>query len=40
MKTTYADISALEKEFGYRPKMKVAEGLARFVACYQEYYDV
>jgi UDP-glucuronate 4-epimerase len=38
VRTTYADISALEKEIGYRPKTKVEEGLAKFVAWYREYY--
>ncbi len=35
---TYADIEALEQDFGYRPTTSVEEGVARFVAWYREYY--
>ncbi|HQD57845.1 MAG TPA: NAD-dependent epimerase/dehydratase family protein, partial [Candidatus Competibacteraceae bacterium] len=35
---TYADVEALEQDFGYRPTTSVEEGVARFVAWYREYY--
>ena len=35
---TEADIGKLELDFGYRPQVKVAEGIARFVAWYRAYY--
>lgn len=37
---TYADVSDLAKEFGYRPATPVEEGVARFVAWYRDYYKV
>jgi UDP-glucuronate 4-epimerase len=36
--TTYADIDALERDFGYRPGTPLDVGIARFVAWYREYY--
>ena len=35
---TEADIGKLESDFGYRPHVKVEEGIARFVSWYQAYY--
>ncbi len=35
---TYADISRLHALTGYRPKVMLAEGLARFVAWYRAYH--
>jgi UDP-glucuronate 4-epimerase len=35
---TYADVSHLEKEFGYRPSTTVEEGIREFVAWWREYY--
>ena len=35
---TEADIGKLESDFGYRPQVKVEEGIARFVAWYRAYY--
>ena len=35
---TEADIGKLESDFGYRPQVKVEEGIARFVAWYRSYY--
>ncbi len=35
---TYADIDALEDAVGYRPSTPVAEGVARFIQWYREYY--
>ena len=37
---TEADIGKLESDFGYRPRVKVEEGIARFVAWYRAYYGV
>ncbi|HNV46068.1 MAG TPA: NAD-dependent epimerase/dehydratase family protein [Spirochaetota bacterium] len=38
MLATRADIADLAREFGYCPRVPFAEGLARFVAWYREYY--
>ena len=35
---TYADVSALEEDFGFRPNTSLREGLRRFARWYQEYY--
>lgn len=35
---TYADVSALERDFGYRPKTSLREGLRKFVEWYKEFY--
>lgn len=35
---TYADVSALERDFGFRPDTPIAEGLGRFAAWYRAYY--
>jgi UDP-glucuronate 4-epimerase len=40
VRTTFADISALEREIGYRPTTRVKEGLASFVSWYRDYYRV
>lgn len=37
---TYADVDALATDVGYRPGTPIAEGVARFVAWYREYYRV
>ena len=37
---TYADVEDLVRDTGYRPKMPVEEGIARFVTWYREYYGV
>lgn len=37
---TEADVSDLVARVGYRPKVTVEEGVARFVAWYREYYRV
>lgn len=37
---TFADVSSLEQEVGYRPETTVKEGVKRFVAWYREYYRV
>ena len=35
---TYADISDLEKDFGYKPSTSLKEGLRKFAEWYYEYY--
>lgn len=35
---TYADTSALEKDFGYKPSTSLREGLRRFSKWYKEFY--
>ena len=35
---TYADTSALEKEFGFKPDTSLKEGLRRFARWYKEFY--
>jgi len=37
---THADVSELREATGFRPSTSVAEGVARFVAWYQEYFQV
>lgn len=36
---TYADTSALERDFGFRPKTSLREGLRAFAGWYKRYYD-
>ena len=36
--TTYADTSALEKDFGFKPSTSLREGLRAFAEWYKEYY--
>ncbi len=35
---TYADASALERDYGFRPMIGIREGLRRFAEWYKEYY--
>jgi len=35
---TYADISALERDFGFKPRTSLREGLRKFARWYKEYY--
>lgn len=37
---TYADVSDLERDFGFRPDTPIEEGLKKFVEWYREYYNV
>ena len=37
MPITYADISAMERDFGFQPKIPLEEGLQRFVAWFRRY---
>lgn len=35
---TYADTSALERDFGFKPSTSLREGLRRFAEWYKEFY--
>lgn len=37
---TYADTSALERDFGFKPNTSLREGLRRFAEWYREFYKV
>ena len=37
--TTYADASALERDFGFTPKITLRDGLRKFAEWYLEYYQ-
>jgi UDP-glucuronate 4-epimerase len=37
---TYADTSAIEKDFGFKPSTSLETGLKAFVAWYREYFKV
>ena len=37
---TYADVSALEKDFDFKPSTSIEEGLGKFAKWYFEYYGV
>ncbi|MDR2417011.1 MAG: NAD-dependent epimerase/dehydratase family protein, partial [Holosporales bacterium] len=37
---TYADTTALQQDFSYCPQTSVADGVARFVAWYRDFYNV
>jgi len=37
---TYADVTALTEEVGYKPNTPIEEGIKRFVRWYREYYGV
>jgi len=36
---TYADISDLERDFGFKPKITLDEGFLKFVKWYKEFYN-
>lgn len=36
---TYADSAALEKDFGFTPKITLREGLRAFAQWYKSYYN-
>jgi UDP-glucuronate 4-epimerase len=40
VRETYADVSALVRAVGYRPKVPLEEGMARFVDWYRRFYGV
>ena len=35
---TYADTSALERDFGFKPSTSLREGLRKFAECNKEFY--
>lgn len=37
---TYADVSDLERDFGYKPKTTLRDGLRKFAEWYKKYYEV
>lgn len=37
---TYADVSDLERDIGFKPSTSIEEGLGKFVDWYKEYYNV
>ena len=37
---TYADVTDLERDIGFKPHTTIEDGIARFVAWYKEYYKV
>ena len=37
--TTYADATALERDFGFTPKITLREGLRKFAEWYASYYQ-
>ena len=37
--TTYADATALERDFGFTPKITLREGLRKFAEWYKKYYN-
>ena len=37
--TTYADATALERDFGFTPKITLREGLRKFAEWYKDYYN-
>ncbi|MDR0406667.1 MAG: NAD-dependent epimerase/dehydratase family protein [Holosporales bacterium] len=37
---TYADTTALQRDFSYHPNTPVAEGVARFVTWYKDFYNI
>ncbi len=36
--STYADISALQRDYGWQPTTSIEEGLPRLVQWYRSYY--
>tara|TARA_Y100000992_G_scaffold301513_1_gene272607 strand:+ start:1835 stop:2797 length:963 start_codon:yes stop_codon:yes gene_type:complete len=40
MRDTYADITDLEKDFDYKPKMSIEEGISKFVSWYKIFYKI
>lgn len=38
VETTFADISTMQKEFGYQPATSIEQGVAKFIKWYREYY--
>ena len=37
---TWADVEALQKDFGYTPRVSIQEGIAKFVNWYKDYFKI
>jgi UDP-glucuronate 4-epimerase len=37
---TFADVDNLMRDVGFKPSTPIAEGIARFIAWYQQYHQV
>ena len=37
---TYADVSDLMNDFGFKPDTSIEDGLSRFVEWFKEYYQI
>jgi len=40
VKETYADLTAIERDFGFRPTITIELGIPRFTAWYQDYHKL
>jgi len=40
VRDTFADISAIERDHGFKPRTTIEDGIPRFVQWYREYHDV
>ncbi len=40
VKKTYADISESKKDLSFKPKIKIVEGIPKFIAWYKSYFNV
>jgi UDP-glucuronate 4-epimerase len=40
VEATYADVTALEREIGFRPSTPIEDGIARFAKWYREYHRI
>ena len=40
VRVTYADTSALERDFGFKPSTSLRDGLRKFAEWYKEFYKV
>ena len=40
VEATYADVSDLERDIGFRPATPIADGIARFARWYREYHQI
>jgi UDP-glucuronate 4-epimerase len=38
VRETFADISAIERDHGFRPSTSISEGIPRFIRWYREYH--
>jgi UDP-glucuronate 4-epimerase len=40
VRDTYADISAIQRDLGFRPSVRIDEGVPRFVRWYRDYHKL